>query len=129
MGDKGNLLVVDDDLYVRTIITRKMEASGYNCTAAKDGIEALDTIDTKRFDLVLLDIKMPGPSGMEILPKIIAKYPDIGVVMITAVSDTQTVVEAMQLGAWDYITKPFCLEELNSKIAQAIERRRAHSEY
>ena len=124
MEEKGNLLIVDDDLYVRTIITRKMEACGYNCTAAKDGNEALDTLDNQDFDLVLLDIKMPGPSGIDILPKIIANHPNIGVVMITAVDDTKTVVEAMQLGACDYITKPFCLEELALKVAQAIEHKR-----
>jgi len=124
MEEKGNLLIVDDDLYVRTIITRKMEACGYNCTAVKDGNEALDTIKNQPFDLVLLDIKMPGPSGIDILPKIIAGHPNVGVVMITAIDDTNTVVEAMQLGACDYITKPFCLEELNLKITQAIEHRR-----
>lgn len=124
MRDKGNLLIVDDDLAVRTVIARKMEASGYNCIAVSNGNEALETIGTQTFDLVLLDIKMPGLSGIQILPQIVARHPDTGVVMITAMDDTTTAVEAMQLGAYDYITKPFSLEELTNRIAQALERKR-----
>ncbi len=121
---KGNLLIVDDDLAVRTVITRKMQSSGYTCIAVSNGNEALETISTQTFDLVLLDIKMPGPSGIEVLPQIVSKYPEVGVVMITAVDDTRTAVEAMQMGACDYITKPFSLEELSTKIGHAIEKKK-----
>ena len=125
---KGNLLIVDDDLAVRTVITRKMQASGYNCIAVSNGNEALETISTQSFDLVLLDIKMPGPSGIEVLPQIVSNYPEVGVVMITAVDDTRTAVEAMQMGAYDYITKPFSLEELTNKIGQALEKKNTAGE-
>ena len=121
---KGNLLIVDDDLAIRNVICRKMQANGYYSIAVANGEEALETIAAQTFDLVLLDVKMPGPSGMEILPRIVANYPDVGVVMITAVDDTQTAVEAIQLGAYDYLTKPFSLEELSARIDQAMDRKK-----
>jgi FixJ family two-component response regulator len=78
----------------------------------------------KDFDLVLMDIKMPGLSGMEALPQIITNHPDTCVIMMTAVVDTETAVQAMKLGAYDYVTKPFDLDDLNMRVQKALERRK-----
>jgi DNA-binding NtrC family response regulator len=91
---------------------------------AADGRAALDKASQQTFDLILLDIKMPGPTGMEVLPQIVNEHPDTCVVMITAVSDTDTAVEAMKLGAYDYVTKPFNLDDLNLRVEKALERKR-----
>ena len=129
---KGTILVVDDDQAVRSVVSRKMQGEGYDCVTAADGIEALDKAATQTFDLVLLDIKMPGPSGMEVLPQLVTEHPDTCVIMITAVVDTQTAVEAMKQGADDYVTKPFNLDDLSMRVEKALERKnliRENAEY
>ena len=129
---KGTILVVDDDQAVRSVVSRKMQGEGYDCVTAADGIEALDKAATQTFDLVLLDIKMPGPSGMEVLPQLVTEHPDTCVIMITAVVDTQTAVEAMKQGADDYVTKPFNLDDLSMRVDKALERKnliRENAEY
>lgn len=125
MSEKDEkLLIVDDDLAVRTVIARKMQAEGYHCTLAATAREALEKVAAQHFDLVLLDVKMPGMSGMDVLPDIVAQSPDTAVVMVTAIADVQTAVEAMRLGAYDYMTKPFNLDDLVNKVQRALERRR-----
>ncbi len=120
---KTKLLIVDDDLAVRTVIARKMQSEGYECILAGNGKEALTMAGDKSFDLVLLDVKMPGMSGTEVLPQIVSDCPDTSVIMVTAMADTQTAVEAMKMGASDYITKPFNLDDLALKVRKALERR------
>ena len=120
---KGTVLVVDDDQAVRSVVSRKMQGDGYTCATAADGKEALVMTASQSFDIVLLDIKMPGPSGMEVLPQIVTQHPDACVIMITAVVDTQTAVEAMKLGAFDYVTKPFNLDDLSIRVQKALERK------
>ena len=90
---------------------------------AANGREALWKAFMQDFDLVLMDIKMPGLSGMEVLPRMITDHPDACVVMLTAVSDIETAVEAMKLGAYDYLTKPFNMDDLIVKVERALERR------
>jgi putative two-component system response regulator len=121
---KGSVLVVDDEEAIRSLLCRKLEADSFYCEAAADGKDALWKAFMKDFDLVLMDVKMPGMSGMEALSKLITDHPDTSVVMITAVVDAHTAVEAMKLGAYDYITKPFDLEDLNLRVKRALERRR-----
>lgn len=118
------VLVVDDDPAVRSVVCRKMQGEGYDCTTATDGRDALEKAKSDNFDIVLLDIKMPGPSGMEVLPQIVNEHPDTCVVMITATIDTQTAVEAMKLGAYDYVTKPFNLDDLGIRVEKALERKK-----
>ena len=91
---------------------------------AASGTEALWEAFMRDFDLVLMDIRMPGLSGMETLPKMVTDHPDTCVVMLTAVSDTETAVEAMKLGAYDYLTKPFNMDDLVMRVERALERRR-----
>jgi len=120
----GTILIVDDEESIRDILYRKLKAEGYYCDVAADGKEALRKVATKDFDLVLTDIKMPGLSGMEVLSQLITERPDISVVMITAVVDTKTAVDAMKLGAYDYVTKPFDLDDVSMRVKRALERRR-----
>lgn len=121
---KGRILVVDDEESIRSVIARKLESEGYECVVASDGKLAVETATEQDFDLVLTDIKMPGMSGMEVLSRVVEEHPDTCVIMITAVSDAQIAVEAMKLGAVDFVTKPFDLEALRLRVERALERRR-----
>jgi PAS domain S-box-containing protein len=125
---RGTILVVDDEESVRNILARKLRSDGYDCTLATDGKQAVDTVARQHFDLVLTDVKMPGMSGIEVLSQIVEEHPDTGVVMITAMADAHTAVEAMKLGAYDYVTKPFDLETLGLRVEKALERRRLMQE-
>ena len=121
---RGTILVVDDEESVRNIVARKLRSDGYDCALASNGREAVETAARQHFDLVLTDVKMPGMSGIEVLSQMVADHPDTGVVMITAMADAHTAVEAMKLGAYDYVTKPFDLETLGLRIEKALERRK-----
>jgi len=119
---KIKVLVVDDEETVRVLFQRVLQGDGYDAVIAANGKEALSVIADGNIDVVLLDIKMPGLSGINVLGKISTDWPDLCVIMITAVSDVQTAVEAMKLGAYDYITKPFDQDEVLLKIRQAVVR-------
>jgi len=121
---KATVLIVDDEESIRDVLSRKLEVDDYNVVTASDGKEALWESFMQDFDLVLLDINMPGMSGMEVLSQVVTDHPDTSVVMITAVNDTQTAVEAMKLGAYDYLNKPFDMSTLTMRIQKALERRR-----
>jgi len=126
---KASILVVDDEEQIRTIVSRRLQEDGYTCVQAPNGSAALNTVSTQTFDVVLLDIKMPGPSGIEVLPQIIAQSPETCVIMATAIVDTQTAIEAMKLGAYDYITKPFDLDDLGMIIEKALLRKRSSCDH
>jgi putative ABC transport system ATP-binding protein len=121
---KGIILIVDDEESIRDLLSTKLKADGYDCEVAADGNEALWKSFMKDFDIVLLDIKMPGLSGMEVLSRIVIDHPDTSVVIVTAVLDTKMAVEAMRQGAYDYVTKPFNLDDLGARIKRALEKRR-----
>jgi DNA-binding response OmpR family regulator len=118
------ILIVDDEDAIRSILYRKLKLDGYYCDVAADGKEALYKASSKRLDLVLLDINMPGLSGMEVLRRLAADYPDTCVIMITAIQDTKIYLEALRLGAYDYVTKPFDLDDISSRVKRALEIRR-----
>ena len=120
--DGIKVLVVDDEETVRMLLQRILQAAGYDVVTAADGKEALSVIADGDIDVVLLDIKMPGLSGIDVLGKISTDWPNVCAIMVTAVADVQTAVAAMKLGAYDYITKPFDQGEMLRKIRQSIER-------
>ena len=122
-GDRIRILVVDDEETVRDLLQRSLEEAGYDVVAAANGEEALYEMSQREVEVVLLDVKMPGMSGLEVLGKLTTDWPDICVIMATAVADVQTAVETMKLGADDYITKPFNLDDLVLKVQKAIEKR------
>jgi putative nucleotidyltransferase with HDIG domain len=117
----GKVLVVDDELAVRRTIKRGLARAGYDCVEAADAKEAMAHLDGGTPDAVVLDIMMPGKSGRELLPEILSACPDLAVIMSTAVVDPKTIVDCMRMGAQDYITKPFELDDLVQSVGRAVE--------
>lgn len=125
MADQeGNILIVDDETSVRRVIQRKLSAEGYHCREAADADQALDELKRQPIELVLLDINMPGKSGLQLMPQIKELYPDTLVTMTTGIVDTYTAVQCIREGAFDYITKPLNLDELVLSVDRALEMRR-----
>ena len=119
----ANVLVVDDEPTIRETLERLLTAEGYTLTVASDGQEALDVAQTREFEVVLMDIMMPRLSGVGALRRFAHLYPDTSVIMATAVADLQQAVETMQLGAYDYVLKPFNLDDVLIKVRRAREQR------
>ncbi len=120
---KGRILVVDDEEIVIQSCLRVLSGGGFQVDAARDGIEALKAINENGYDVLILDIKMPKMNGMEVLQRVKEAHPDIDVIMITGLHEIETAVQAMKLGAFDYLPKPFEPEELELVVARAFERR------
>jgi DNA-binding response OmpR family regulator len=104
---QGSLLVVDDNPMNRDMLARRLARRGYTVTVAEDGYQALAMIEAQPFDLVLLDIMMPGISGLDVLKTVRQRYAvaDLPVIMATAKDQSEDIVAALQLGANDYVTK------------------------
>lgn len=102
--------------------------AGYDVTTAASGREALDKVSEMEFDAALLDIMMPGISGLEVLQQLNVYYPQTCVLMVTAVGDTETAIEAMKVGAYDYIIKPFNPDDVMLKLRTAMEKKYRTSE-
>ncbi|MBO8130562.1 MAG: sigma-54-dependent Fis family transcriptional regulator [Candidatus Marinimicrobia bacterium] len=110
------LLIVEDDYSMRTILKEALEESGYEVSDAKDGETALNMLEENSYDLVISDLMMPGMDGIKLLEIIKIKYPGIGVFIITAYGTVERAVEALQKGAYDFITKPFSISHLKTRI-------------
>lgn len=125
MADKKvSVLVVDDEAVIRKLLKQTLTVEGYECREAGNANQALEELQNNRIELVILDIKMPGKSGVQLLSELRASYPDTMVVMATAITETSTAIHCMRLGAYDYITKPFNLDEVVLSIGRALEKRR-----
>jgi putative nucleotidyltransferase with HDIG domain len=120
----AELLIVDDEPIIRDILTRKLRDSGYSPIPAENAFEALNTMREHPCPLVLSDIMMPGMDGIALLKALRRTYPDTAVVMITAVSNVSIAIEALREGAYDYLIKPFNLEEVVLSVRNALEKRR-----
>jgi len=118
------ILVVDDEEIIRNLLYDVLSNTGYKVKTAKDGQEAISQIEKEPFEIVITDFKMPGMNGIELLQHILKINPDICVLIITAYSAVESAVSAMKLGAYDYICKPFELEEMKVVIEKAVERQR-----
>jgi DNA-binding response OmpR family regulator len=121
MIDKSSILIVDDEHEICNLLCDELSEEGYLCDIALDGDSALRKLEEKNFALVLLDIKLPGRSGIELLQEISHNYCGTVVIMITALDDVSTAVETMKLGAIDYIVKPFDLGKIKSSVSVALE--------
>ncbi len=121
-------LIADDEINLREVLIHELSRRGYHTTGASNGLEALDLLEKNEYDVLLLDLNMPKLGGIEILKKI--KFLDIPteVIVLTAFATVSTAVEAMKLGAYDYLTKPFDLEELAAIIEKAYEKKRLRNE-
>jgi len=118
-----NILVVDDEESIREFFEIMLKREGYHVLTASNGLQALDVLKKTQVDLIISDIQMPELSGMELLTKVKEMDPEMVVLMITAFGSTETAVEAMKLGAYDYIQKPFKIDEVKIIISQALEKR------
>jgi two-component system response regulator PilR (NtrC family) len=122
------VLVVDDELSIRELLDITLRQEGYDVTLADGGEAAIHALEETAFDLVVTDLRMRRVDGLAVLRAVKARAPDTAVLMVTAFASTDTAVEAMKLGAYDYVTKPFKLDELRLTIASALERKRLHEE-
>lgn len=121
---RGRILLVDDDESLRRVTQFQLEQAGYEVVTAVGGAEALQALQRSPQDIVVTDLRMPGLSGLELLRKIRADFPEISVVIVTAFGTIETAVEAMKAGAYDYVTKPVNPAELVLIIERALERQR-----
>ena len=119
---QGRILVVEDDATLRRVTQIHLAKMGYPTVAASDATEALEILKHDPRDLVISDLHLPGMSGLELLKRVRAQYPETAVVMITAYATVETAVDAMKSGAYDYVTKPIHLYELGSLVDRALER-------
>jgi len=124
VSTKPQILIVDDEPAVCDVLKDDLTEHGYLCTTALDGHEAVTKLEEGEFDIALLDIKMPGMSGLEVLKKIRADCHDTATIMITCVNSIDTMAVALKLGAWDYIIKPFDLDEVSSNIRKLLETKK-----
>jgi response regulator RpfG family c-di-GMP phosphodiesterase len=116
------ILVVDDEESVRSLIGRFLNRLGFRATEASSGEEALDALAQGQFDLVLSDVHMPGMNGMSLLAEVRRRYPDTPVLMLTGCENVSTAVDAMKSGAFDYVLKPFRLDQVEASVREALKR-------
>jgi len=122
-----NVLIVDDEEDFLETITKRLNKRQVDASGARSGEEALKLLKEKTFDVVILDIKMPGGmDGIEALREIKKIQPLAEVILLTGHASVETSIEGMKLGAFDYLLKPIKLEELLKKITQAIEKKDTH---
>ena len=123
MSDKKRILIVDDDEVVRWSYLRSLESISCNVEAASDGEQALQTMERNPFDVVLLDMRMPGQDGLSVLRTIKQKWPESEVVIITGYPTVDSAKEAVQLGAYDYVAKPVGPQDVINLTDGAITRK------
>ena len=112
----SKILVVDDEKDITDMLARFLKDAGHEPITAQSGLEAVEKVTKDKPEIVLLDIRMPGMDGVETLKKIRALDPQVGVIMITAFSDEATAKKCIELGAFDYITKPISLDYLEKAV-------------
>jgi DNA-binding NtrC family response regulator len=125
---KEKILIVDDEYLIRWSLAENLKEEGFRCSTAETGEEAVEMFRAESPDLVLLDIKLPGIDGIEVLERIKETDPEVPVMMITATSQVEVAVQAMKLGAYDYINKPFDLTEIRIKARHALENNQLKQE-
>ncbi len=127
MSDE-RILIADDEDGLRWVLEKGFRGAGYQVTAVKDGAAALREAEAQRFDMILLDIRMPGIDGLTLLKQVRERRPDAQVVIMTAHGTMETAVQAMQDGAYDYLAKPFDLDEALLLAERALSARRLTQE-
>ncbi len=124
IDQQETLLIVDDEATIRNLLRKTLSREGYRCEEAATAETALDVLATSPVALAILDIKMPGKSGIELLPEIKSGYPDTAVIMATVVTNINVAIQCLKQGADDYFCKPFNLEEVSLAVQKALEKRR-----
>jgi response regulator RpfG family c-di-GMP phosphodiesterase len=123
-GSPLHCVVADDEAHLRRVLVRLMQGEGFTCHEAPNGRAALELLERVPATLVISDLHMPELDGMGLLREVRERLPDTAVIMITAVADVATAVSALAVGAMDYLTKPFHLDEVRARVRQALEKRR-----
>ena len=125
---KGKILIVDDELVVRDSLSKWFISEGYTARPVGSGREALEAIQQTEYDIALIDIKMPGMDGMELQARLREADADLTVIIMTGYASVDTAVQALKMGAYDYITKPVDPDELSHMVSNALEHKRARRE-
>ncbi|AQT68994.1 Nitrogen regulation protein NR(I) [Anaerohalosphaera lusitana] len=122
------ILIVDDDSGIRSELVSIVSSPGREIIEASDGSEALQVLESEMFDLILSDVRMPGMDGFELLAEIRQRWTNLPVIIITAFASTDTAVQALRGGAYDYITKPFSIDDIRNIVSHALEANRLFNE-
>lgn len=120
MADKSRILVVDDEEALRTVLSSELTGAGYEVSSAADGDEAISIVQNKKFELILLDIKMPKVDGFEVLKFVKSNYPAIKIIMLTGFADLKNAIESKKQGAEDFVSKPYDLVDLLTTIERVL---------
>jgi DNA-binding response OmpR family regulator len=126
---QARILAVDDQLYFRVFLEDLLQDAGYEVVAAGSGQEAIDWLESETFDVVLTDLVMPGMDGSELVQRIRERWPEQEVVVVTSVGDVKTAVDAMKLGATDYLLKPLDRTALLRSLGAILDQRRMADEH
>ena len=121
------ILIVDDEDGIRGLLKEKLEQDGYVCCSASDGNSALEVLASRVVDLAVVDILMPGMTGLNLFQHLKERFPDLAVIFLTAVDDAEFAVNNLKGGAYDYIVKPVTRKRLRQAVEGALERRQAMS--
>lgn len=124
----ANILVIDDEETMRDSCLQTLSRNGNRVAVAEDALTGLAMLEKESFDLVILDLKMPGINGMEVLKKLNEEHPKLAVVIITGYATVESVIEGMRTGAYDFIPKPFTPESLLMSVKRALEKRKLSQE-
>ncbi len=125
---KAKLLLVDDEERFRTTLSKRLKESGFSADTVGSGMDALEYLGKNPTDVVILDIKMPGLSGIETLAEIRKKHIGVEVILLTGHADVPSAIEGMRLGAFDYLMKPHDYEHLLEKIGEAHAHKQRYEE-
>src|SRR6267142_1108902 len=124
MPNAVQILIVDDDPAIREVLLESLQESGYHCTSARDGVEALERFRSEPCHLLVSDIDMPQMDGVRLLREVKAIRPETEVIMLTGMLDLDVAIRAIRMGASDYLTKPFNLEQVRITVERAVEKQR-----
>lgn len=116
--------MVDDEPRLRRVLVRLLEGEGFTCAEAGSGVEALRELEQTPAPLVISDLRMPEMDGKALLKEIVTRWPETAVIVVTAVAEVESAVACLQIGALDYVAKPFHLDEVRARVAQALDKRR-----
>jgi Response regulator containing CheY-like receiver, AAA-type ATPase, and DNA-binding domains len=117
-----NILIIDDEKNIRMMLEKCLESEGYGVTTAEDGFKGIELSQSSKYDIILLDMKMPGLSGIDVLGKLKETNHAIPVIMMTAYGTIESAVEAMKLGVADYIRKPFTPDIIRTVVKTVLDR-------
>jgi DNA-binding response OmpR family regulator len=120
--DQAHVLVVDDEIYIRTALVRALTLSGYQAEEAGSGPAALAMLDHSRFDLMILDMRMPGMEGTEVMQLARQRHPDLLIIVLTGHASLDSAIAAVKFEAVDYLVKPASLQEISDTVAAALRR-------